>query len=165
MTFRIVAFLLMLGVRTSAAYEVEPLTEKGLMGRWEGAGRLGLTEWVRMDLFPGGGYLAIVRGGPPQDLFKLEKLRITGRNKVSLQFREISGPPLRFPVILSVDAIAFTFEDTIGEFNATMVQSLSKAHWTFDNIYLKKGKEPSQDLIRMLKNADRMIRDAKRKRL
>ena len=177
MTLRVVVFLLVLGGNFPTAhaleafkeeypYQLEPLTKNGLLGRWEGTGQgtgLGLDSWYRMDLFPGAGYLVILTRGR-RDLFKLEKLNFTGRNKVSLRFRKISGPPLRFPVILSVDAIGHTFQDTVGELNATMVQSLSEAHWIL-KAYLQKGKGPSQDVFDMLKDADRMIRDAKRKRL
>ena len=77
MAFRIAALLLILGVRVSFANEVAPppLTEKGLLGRWEGAG-LGLDYWFRMDLFPGGGYLVIMRPGD-HDIFKLEESKIS----------------------------------------------------------------------------------------
>src|ERR1700693_1437267 len=66
MTFRIAALLLILSVRVSVADEVAPppLTQKVLLGRWEGAAiGVALEYWVRMDLFPGGGYLIIMGPG------------------------------------------------------------------------------------------------------
>jgi hypothetical protein len=79
--------LLMTGLQLCVATEVAPppLTQKGLLGRWEGSAG-GLDWWFRMDLFPGGGYLVVARKAD-HDIYRLEESKITGRNEVSLRFR------------------------------------------------------------------------------
>src|SRR6267154_2271670 len=82
-TFAFCAFLV---AETCNADEVAPppLTEKGLLGRWEAPGPFP-GYWFRMELFPGGGYLAVVQR-TDYALYKLDDSKITGTNNVSLRF-------------------------------------------------------------------------------
>ncbi len=160
----IIAFLFGLTIPLCLANEVEPppLTEKGLVGRWEGA-TLGFDYWYRMDIFPSGGYLAVVQRGD-RALYKLEYSKIIGRNDLELRFRNISekGP---LPIMIRMSATGYAFgEDPGGELHATVTTESGNVHQE-DRVDFEKGADPSEDLIKMLKDADKMIDDAKRKHL
>ena len=167
MTFRIAALLLILGVRVSVADEVAPppLTQKGLLGRWEGAALgLALEYWFRMDLFPGGGYL--IRMGPgDHDIFKLEHSKITGRNEATLEFKCTPAKSCPIPFTVRVEVVGgYSIGDSTGELHAKVHTSMSNTRYTY-RVDFEKGAAPSRDLIDRLKETDRIMRDAKRNHL
>jgi hypothetical protein len=154
------AFCALLSATTCSANEVAPppLTESGLLGRWEGPGPAA-DYWFRMELFPGGGYLAVVQRAD-YALYKLEQSKIAGRNKVSLRFR---GMRDKFPSawdVVRIEAIGYSLDGS-GELHADLTQSSSgNARLTF-HVEFEKGAVPSRDLLKMLKKADELIRNAK----
>ena len=165
MTLRVIALLVLVGARVSLANEVAPppLTEKGLLGRWEGAG-LGLDYWFRMDLFPGGGYLVIMRPGD-HDIFKLEQSKITGRNEATLRFKCTPPKSCPIPFTVRVEVMGgYSIDDSTGELHATLRTSMSNIRQTY-RVDFEKGAAPSRDLAKRLKETDRLIRDAKRNHL
>ncbi len=160
----IIVFLFGLTIPLCLANEVEPpaLTEKGLAGRWEGA-TAGFQHWYRMDIFPSGGYLAVVQRGD-RALYKLEYSKIIGRNNLELRFRDISEKR-SVPITIRMSATGYAFgEDPGGELHATVTEESGDVHQE-DRVEFEKGADLSEDLIKMLKDADEMIDDAKRKHL
>jgi hypothetical protein len=154
----LISFLVLLGAQLCVANEVAPppLKEKDLLGRWEGSS-LGLDWWFRMDLFPGGGYLVVVRKSN-YDIYKLEQSRITGRNNVSLRFSDKRSSLAK---IARIEAIGYSLPWSDGELHATITESLSNSRLT-SRVEFKKGTVASRDVVKMLKDADRLMREAKR---
>jgi hypothetical protein len=156
------AFFALLSVETCNANEVAPppLTEKGLLGRWEAPGP-SADYWFRMEVFPSGGYLAVVQRAD-YALYKLEESKLSGTNNVSLRFRGLRD---KFPSAwdtIRIEAIGYSIDDQTGELHADLTQSsASNAHIDF-HVEFEKGAEQSSDVINMLEKADELIRDAKR---
>jgi hypothetical protein len=160
MTPRWVIFLLIVtAVQLCVANETAapPLKEKDLLGRWEGSSER-LDWWFRMDLFPGGGYLVVARKAD-HDIYKLEKFKITGTNEVTLRFSNKSHSLPKIATIEGIGCYALPWGD--GELNATITESLSNIRLT-SKVYFQKGDKASQDVVKMLKDADRLMREAKR---
>jgi hypothetical protein len=111
-----------------------------------------------MDLFPSGGYLVVARKGD-YDIYKLEKFKITGTNEVTLQFSNKSHSLPKIATIEGIGCYALPWGD--GELHATITESLSNIRLT-SKVYFQKGDKASQDVVKMLKDADRLMREAKR---
>jgi hypothetical protein len=112
-----------------------------------------------MELLPGGGYLAVVQRAD-YALYKLDELKLTGTNNVSLRFHGLRD---KFPSswdTIRIEAIGYS-TDGSGELHADLTQSSSGNVRIDFHIDFEKGAVQSQDLLQMLKRADELIRDAK----
>jgi hypothetical protein len=114
-----------------------------------------------MDLFPGGGYLIIMRPGD-HDIFKLEQSKITGRNAATLRFKCTPPKSCPIPFNVRVEVVGgYSMGDSTGELNATLRTSMSNIRATY-RVNFTKGSAPSRDLVKRLKETDRLMHDAKR---
>jgi hypothetical protein len=155
----VISLLIVITGQLCVANEVTPppLKEKDLLGRWEGSSA-GLDWWFRMDLFPGGGYLVIERKAD-HDIYKLEEFKIVGRNEVTLRFSDKSHSLTKTATIKGAGCYALPWG--AGELHATITESLSNSRLT-SRVYFQKGDEASRDVVKMLKDTDRLMREAKR---
>jgi hypothetical protein len=160
-SFSTVGFCALLSAMTCSANEVAPppLTEKGLPGRWEAPGPFP-GYWFRMELFPGGGYLAVVQR-TDYALYKLDNLKVTGTNNVSLRFHGLRD---KFPSswdTIRIEAVGYSIEGS-GELHADLTQSSSGSGHIDFHVEFEKGAAQSRDMLQMLKRAEQLILDAKR---
>jgi hypothetical protein len=153
-TILLITFAAQLCVANETA--APPLKETDLLGRWEGPCD-GLDCWFRMDLFPGGGYLVVVRN-VDHDIYKLDEFKITGSNEVSFRFSDKSHSLPKIATIEGIGCYALPWGD--GELHATITESLSNVRLT-SKVYFQKGEGPSRDVVKMLEDADRLMGEAK----
>jgi hypothetical protein len=153
--------IIALAALSAAGNEVAPppLTRKGLMGTWEACGNH-MWYWYRMEIFPGGGYLVYQTAPNNQALYELEYSDII-KQKLTLRFRNITSNS-SLPEAMLMNGVGYALSDKDGALHLDVTECVvnlrEKTHVDFT-----KGT-PTREVAKMFKDAERMIRDAKRDR-
>jgi hypothetical protein len=153
----------LVGLATGPCFGTEPgappITEKTLVGTWEGTA--GLWYWYRMEILSHGGYLAYVSSPAPQDqaVYRLISSNIKP-DKVELRFQKVTKGSSS-PEEISIEGEGWAYGDG-GLFYATVMHRPGSVGGE-SKIEFVKGT-PTRLLARMFKQAERLILEQKQQK-